>query len=109
MGVKHANTFKNQRGGRGGGRGRGGGGAGGGPRRPLPQQSVLKGGANPMAMMAQMTSKMVEHNVQKMMAAAANTPAGRAALMTVAMGGTVSVQGHMKQPRQPFRAYRSGL
>ena len=88
MGVKHTASFKNQRGGRGGGRG--GGGSMHGQGRPLPRGAPFAaGGANPMAMMAQMTSKIVQQNMQTMMAAAANTPAGRAALMSVAMGGAV--------------------
>lgn len=88
MGVKHTASFKNQRGGRGGGRG--GGGSMHGQGRPLARGAPFAaGGANPMAMMAQMTSKIVQQNMQTMMAAAANTPAGRAALMSVAMGGAV--------------------
>ena len=71
-----------------------------GSQRPLPPTAGGRGGrggatANPMAMMAQMMqqtmSNAVQQNVQQMMAAAANTPAGRAALMSVALGGNVSV------------------
>jgi len=92
LGVKQTATFKSPRGGRGGGpRGGSRGGARGamntGGKRPLP-----KGGVNPVAMMAQMTTNMMQQNVQKMMAAAANTPQGRAALMAVAMGGAVPVR-----------------